>query len=52
MMAAAAGDEIAGVGAFQQPSQGHGDDVSAIFGRRVSLMGVEKSTLQARARSI
>ena len=52
MMAAATGDEIAGVGAFQQPSQGHGDDVSAIFGRRVSLMGVEKSTLQARARSI
>ena len=52
MMAAAAGDEIAGVGAFQQPSQGHGDDVSAIFGRRVSLVGVEKSTLQARARSI
>ena len=52
MMAAAAGDEITGVGAFQQPSQGHGDDVSAIFGRRVSLMGVEKSTLQARARSI
>eukprot|EP00956_Cyclotella_meneghiniana_P038575 scaffold156405_cov33-Cyclotella_meneghiniana.AAC.1 len=48
-MAAAAGVEIASVGALQQPSQGHGDDVSAIFGRRVSLMGVEKSPHQARA---
>ena len=52
MMAAAAGVEIASVGALQQPSQGHGDDVSAIFGHRVSLMGVEKSPHQARARSI
>ena len=52
MMAAGAGVEIAGVGAFNQPSQGHGDDVLAIFGRRMSLMGVEKSTHQGRARSV
>ena len=35
MMAAGAGFEIAGVGAFNQPSQGHGNDVPAIFGRRM-----------------
>ena len=52
MMAAGAGVEIAGVGAFNQSSQGHGDDVPAIFGRRMSLMGVEKSTHQGRARSV
>eukprot|EP00956_Cyclotella_meneghiniana_P011062 scaffold15479_cov65-Cyclotella_meneghiniana.AAC.2 len=34
-MAASAGVEIASVGAFNQPSQGHGDDVLAIFGRRL-----------------
>lgn len=51
MMATAAGVEVAGVGALNQPSQGHGDDVSAIYCRRVLLMGVERSTHQARARS-
>ena len=50
MMATAAGVEVAGVGALNQPSQGHGDDVSAIFGRRVLLMGELRDRRIKRAR--
>ena len=49
MMAAAAGVEIAGVGAFNQPSQRHGDDVSAISGVACSSWGLRHQPIK-RAR--
>ena len=48
-MAAAAGVEIAGVGAFNQPSQRHGDDVSAISGVACSSWGLRHQPIK-RAR--